>query len=146
MEYKDFKHEFVERTLHLMQEYGAEYEATLLLNCLLGLIVLPHESMESQIPDEPIANLEEWGIPLSAIRKFERCPCNDNYPKTVRQFVECLRNAVAHFDVTPRHENRSVAGFIFKGRHGFSADICLDDLRKFVTRLSERAGGGQPRE
>ena len=35
--------EFVNQTLHILQNYEGPYGVTLLLNCLLGLIVLPQE-------------------------------------------------------------------------------------------------------
>ena len=33
MEYRRFSVEFVERTKHLLQEYGGDYEVTNILNC-----------------------------------------------------------------------------------------------------------------
>jgi hypothetical protein len=38
-----FDLEFIERTKKIIEEYNGLYEITLLLNCLLGLIVLPSE-------------------------------------------------------------------------------------------------------
>src|SRR4051794_33161821 len=36
-----FEREFMKRTLTIVKEYQGEYDATLLLNCLLGLLIVP---------------------------------------------------------------------------------------------------------
>ena len=61
--YHDIEKEFIERTLallaqyeHLMYKYEfkEQYNYTLLLNCLLGLIVMPKEKTFSFIPKHRI--------------------------------------------------------------------------------------------
>jgi len=43
IKYEIFDIEFIERTKKVIEEYKGTYSITLLLNCLLGLIVLPSE-------------------------------------------------------------------------------------------------------
>ena len=49
-------------TLEIVQRYGGEYDATLLLNCLLGLLIVPKEACFESISEDPISDLAEWGI------------------------------------------------------------------------------------
>lgn len=58
--YTDFKQEFIMRTMMLIEQYHEEiiptkpfyeqFNYTLLINCLLGLIVMPRERAISAIP------------------------------------------------------------------------------------------------
>ena len=54
----DFERAFIERSLTLVQEYRGPFDATLLLNCLLGLLVVPKESCLAAIPQVPITELK----------------------------------------------------------------------------------------
>jgi hypothetical protein len=54
----DFERAFIERSLALVQQYSGPYDAALLLNCLLGLLVVPKESCLAAIPETPIADLK----------------------------------------------------------------------------------------
>ena len=59
---KKFERDFMRRTLKLVQEYTGPYDATLLLNCLLGLLIVPKETSLDKIPTDPISKLKDWGI------------------------------------------------------------------------------------
>ena len=66
--------EFVRRILNLVNQYEQlkelfdfeeQYNHTLLINCLLGLIILPKEKSLSFIPKqrmEFVRSLQQWGI------------------------------------------------------------------------------------
>jgi hypothetical protein len=70
----DFQRAFVERSLLLIKEYKGPYDATILLNCLLGLVIVPNEQCFDSLPADPLDALnEQWGIPSSAIT------CMGNY-------------------------------------------------------------------
>jgi hypothetical protein len=67
--YKDIEKDFAKRTLKIIDQYdrakhpGPEnYEVTLLVNCLVGLLILPHERRVEVIPDLGVEKLDEWGI------------------------------------------------------------------------------------
>ena len=133
----DFENQFMIRTLEIIKEYDGKYDATILVNCLLGLLVVPREKSYERIPNDPIADIYKWGIPIESIISYGKCSCGDAHPKTLRQLVRSLRNSVAHFKLTPINDNGKVAGFLFKDRSGFKAELKLSNLNIFVNKLSE---------
>lgn len=132
----DFERAFIQRSLILVQEYEGPYDATLLLNCLLGLLIVPKESCLAAIPDTPISQLHSWGIAPKAITSFGRWDGPNNDPNNLRGFVWRLRNAVAHFRFKPVPSQGEVTAFNFKDQSGFEATIQLAELRVFVDRLA----------
>lgn len=133
MEYaQQFERDFMRRTLELVTSYHGPYDATNLLNCLLGLLIVPKETSIDRIPDEPITELGRWGISPDSIKSFGR-----NRPKTVRQVVWSLRNAVAHFRFKPLHREHKCVGFEFHDQSGFRAVIDNEQMRVFIQRLAE---------
>ena len=138
MEYEpDFVKSFMRRTAAIIKEYNGPLDATMLVNCLLGLLVVPRESLFLKIPDVPFDALSSWGIGPSSIKKFGVCDYGCEHEPTLRQLVRRLRNAVAHFNVHPMHSNGEVSGFRFKDRNGFCAEVPLSQLRDFLIRLAE---------
>src|SRR5207247_7283949 len=119
---RPFHVDFMRRTLALVQGYDGSYDATNLLNCLLGLLVVPNEKLFDLIPsDESIEALANWGIDPSSITKYGKCECGDRHPKNLRHLVKSLRHAVAHFQVKPVNEEGRCVGFTFSTRNGFHA-------------------------
>lgn len=127
----------MERTLSLVTKYDGDLDATLLINCLLGLLIVPKESLIEKIPETEFAFLCEWGIEPSSIKKLGKCAYGHEHQPNLRQLVKRLRNAVAHFRIEPIHRNKKVSGFSFRDQNGFRADVSLKELRKFVICLSE---------
>jgi hypothetical protein len=139
----DFQRAFVERSFLLIKEYKGPYDATILLNCLLGLVIVPNEQCFDSLPAKPLDALSEtWGIPSSAITRagdYSSSPKHNpgNLPYNLRLFVRDLRNAVAHFCFSPIPETGEVESFKFwSERNGFAAEIHLEHLRTFVERLA----------
>jgi len=132
----DFERAFIERSLVLVQQYNGPYDATILLNCLLGLLVVPKEACLLSIPRDPIENLSKWGINPSAIISFGTSTLEDKNPHHLRGLVWHLRNAVAHFHFRPIPEAGEVEAFHFQDGSGFQANISLSELRNFVERLA----------
>ena len=132
----DFERAFIERSLALVQEYKGPFDATLLLNCLLGLLVVPKESCLAQIPLTPITELQKWGISPSAIKSVGKSTGPNDNPENLRGLVWRLRNAVAHFRFKPLPTRGEVEAFNFKDQSGFEATVPLSDLRVFVERLA----------
>lgn len=134
----DFERAFMERSLELVQRYEGPYDATLLLNCLLGLLIVPKESCLKSIPCEPIDELRKWGISPSAIEDHGRSNGEDDDPRNLRGLVWHLRNAIAHFRFEPRPDRGEVEAFHFHDKSGFRATVQIDELRVFVERLAEQ--------
>lgn len=142
MEYDpDFARSFMRRTLEITRDYGGPYDATLLLNCLLGLLIVPKEGLLERIPAAPYEELEGWGIRLTSILSPGRCEFGHDHMPDLRQLVRRMRNAVAHFRIDPRVEAGVVQGFVFRDRNGFHAKISLQELRDFVVKLSAHLEG-----
>ena len=99
--YHNIEAEFVERTLRLIDQYYGGLESypfeeqfnyTLTINCLLGLIVMPKERVISFVPTDRLTQdfLAKIGSPsLEVGANIE----------TLRHLIKSLRNAVAHFDI-----------------------------------------------
>jgi hypothetical protein len=120
------------RTLELLYHYRGPYDATILINYLLGLLVIPSERSLDRVPDDPITDLKaRWGISPGSIKQFGR-----ERPETVRQLVRSLRNAVAHFQIKPTYDRERCIGFAFRDRNGFHAVIVLDEMQAFVEKLA----------
>ena len=138
MEYaEEFERDFMKRTLSLVQTYTGPHDATLLLNCLLGLLIVPKETALERIPTEPIASLANWGISPSSISVIAKQTNRNNQPDTLRGVVHSLRNSVAHFRFKPIHKNGTVEAFRFTDLSGFDATIPLEEMRQFVERLAK---------
>ncbi|MCF8337925.1 MAG: hypothetical protein K9I74_08075 [Bacteroidales bacterium] len=116
--YRDIEYEFIERTLKLIAQYESDfhrypfeeqYNYTLLLNCLLGIIVLPKERVSSYIPNPRITNdlKNQMGLVDSVI--------SPNYTK-LRDLILGLRNSIAHFSVEIRSNSDDflIDNIIFK--------------------------------
>lgn len=115
--YKDLEYEFVERTLNLITQYESllhkfkleeQYNYTLLINCLTGLIVMPKERTISAIPNDRLLSKikHEMGLEFTVI--------NPKY-ETLRDFIVALRHCVAHFSIEVKsdHDGISIGEIIF---------------------------------
>ena len=142
-----FEHEFMRRTFVLVDEYKGLYEATLLANCLLGLLVVPKEAWYKKIPEADFNSLSDWGIRPDSITPG-KCEYGNEHQPNLRQLVRKLRNAVAHFKVRPINKDDEVHGFSFEDRGGFCAKLSLDEIGALVRHLANhlREEGRQANE
>lgn len=142
MRYEDkFELDFMKRTLEIVEEYQGELDATLLLNCLLGLLIVPKETSLLKIPKDPIRDLEKWGISPDSIKEFGKETKGNDNPRTLRGIVWHLRNSVAHFRFVPIYDNNQVIGFEFNDQSGFLAELNLSEMNTFVRRLARHIEG-----
>jgi len=99
--YKDLEVEFIERTMELIQQYydvlenypyEKQYNYTLTINCLLGLIVMPKEKVVTYVPNNQLTNefKKQIGLDSSFI--------HDDI-KTLQNLIQRLRNSIAHFNI-----------------------------------------------
>jgi hypothetical protein len=152
--YRNLEIEFIERTLHLISQYEdgmfkhkfeERYNHTLLINCLLGLIVMPKEKVISYLPNERLNDefRKQMGIQYST--------WHDTITD-LRGLIEKLRNTVAHFDIkfesdddaeflidhivfkdTEKGENYVVASFVPQELLNFTryyGNWLIDNIRK----------------
>ena len=133
----NFERSFSEHTLELVRTYKGQYDATLMVNCLLGLLVVPKETVLKAIPESPLSDLPNWGISVGAIRAPGNPTNSNSKPETLRGLVTNLRHSVAHFRIKPIPSTGDVHSFDFKNDVGLHAVISLSEIRQFVERLSE---------
>lgn len=118
--YKNIDTDFVERTMELISQYEStvhkydfekQFNHTLLINCLLGLIVFPKERAVSFLPQERITQslLKEMGVESS---------CFNSNIKDIRALVVAMRHSIAHFDIHFESENDQflIDKILFKDR------------------------------
>jgi hypothetical protein len=106
--YRNLEPEFVDRTLRLIDQYYGvldnypfeeQFNYTLTINCLLGLIVMPKERVISFVPTDRLTSdfLDNIGAPSLEV--------GANIT-TLRHLIQSLRHAVAHFDIEVISESK----------------------------------------
>jgi len=153
MEYENLERDFVTRTLKIICQYEQykknippteQFEVTLLINCLVGLLILPRELCYNNIPDTPIDQLKDWGLCANHIIKpgrNKRNPGkNEDGPelkKTLKDVVRSMRNSVAHFRLKVCGNGSEITCLEFSDKSGFKSVIPVECLKIFVTKLAQ---------
>lgn len=98
--FKNLKLDFVRRTLAVIEQYDelkefyhfdAQYNHTLLINCLLGLAILPKEKIIRYVPKEKIQIVKQkHGFPNSIF---------DPVIKDTSDLIAEIRDSSAHFNI-----------------------------------------------
>ncbi len=137
--YKNIEHDFIERTMKLIAQYEGifrkykfeeQYNYTLLLNCLLGVIVLPKQRMYSHIPNHRLTKA------LKAEMGLKKSNINTDY-KTLRDLIHALRNSIAHysFEIISETDDYLIDRIVFRTQDsGFEviADFKSTELLPFL--------------
>jgi hypothetical protein len=109
--YKEiYEIEFITRTRKIINDYNKRkngYKLTLLLNCLVGLIILPDQRTEYGKP--PLWEIEIDQIPIFQNAKISPKWSNNN-KHTLEQFIRKLRNGIAHQNIEPINRNNHFVG------------------------------------
>ncbi|MFK2684009.1 HEPN family nuclease [Bacteroides fragilis] len=138
--------DFIERTKLILEQYDKtdfsevpeeKYEITLCMNCLLGLLVVPQQVWNDDLPKGDLD--ENWGIKKKHIEKIKE----DQYK--IDDIVRHIRNSVAHGRVTPiskdRGRNKKITHLRFKDLCGerptFKAEIPVETLKKFALKFAD---------
>lgn len=136
MEIKYFDKEFVERTKEIVQtqcKENFEYDVTLLLNCLLGLVSLPTERTprcDSSFKQECVNKLKNMGVITTST--------DDDL--TFRS----LKNALSHMNVSPQNANgvvNSIRVWDHKaGRFPIHTELCftVPQLKEFALFVADK--------
>jgi hypothetical protein len=142
MQYENFVEEFVRRTvenLRVIRKFKPgtmdRYEITQLVNSFLGLIVIPHEYIGSDIPAYSFQKLETMNWPLfSDVKDTTGC-------KDLRSLVEHLRNGIAHGKIT-FHGNKDITAMTITNRWGrklWEGTMSVGNLRRSDPRVQTEA-------
>lgn len=121
MEIKKFEIEFVQRSKNLLEDYQGPWDMTNLINCTLGLIILPYENIKGK-PSYSFWDADLGMIPnLPPFRLtiFEPIKNINNanityYPKTLKVLLQKIRNGLAHQRIEPLNPDGKFAGIIIK--------------------------------
>ncbi|HKR05529.1 MAG TPA: HEPN family nuclease [Bacteroidia bacterium] len=139
--YKNFEIDFLKRTLALISQYESilhkynfneQYNYTLLINCLLGLIIFPKANSLSYIPNQTLLDKkwrEEMGLKNTLI--------NPKY-KNLKDLIIDLRNAVAHSDIVieSSDNNNLIDQIIFNDATDEIARFAANELLPFIRYYS----------
>ena len=147
MEIIDFNVEFIVRTKDILLKYNGDFENTNLINCTLGLLILPYENVkesEHEFWDRDLSAVSE--LQFLRIRRFEpiqglkkgviKC-----YPKSLKVFLQKVRNGIAHRQIQAMNDDGKFAGICVYNYHGEHKDLEVefphDDLRKFALFIAD---------
>ncbi len=144
-EINEFETEFVRRTQNLLTDYRGEYKLSNAINCMLGLIIFPNETLErshNPIWDILIADIQE--INYLRINIFEpiRRKNGDEiefFSKTLRVLLKKVRNGLAHQNISPVNENKLFTGVVIRNYYGagrrnidLEIEFNRDELERFA--------------
>ncbi len=139
MEYEsDFPRCFMKRTQKNLESYKGNYEATQLIDSLLGFLIVPKEKLFEKIPITPLNELctTEWGNVSTWLPQEIKCDLGHEHRLTLRQLVRKLRNAVAHCHIQPYPKTGVVKGFEFADKPSFKAKVPVAELNQFIKQLA----------
>jgi hypothetical protein len=117
------------------------FEATQLVNSVLGLLVFPQQGWFDDLPKTKLADLEKQGWPKMV------CTVNTVNCHTLDQLVRFLRNAITHFNVEFLGNGEEITGLkLWNNKDGkktnpinFEIELSLEQLKglliKFVDEL-----------
>jgi hypothetical protein len=143
MMYSDVIRDFARRTQtnlaaieKLRKEGHKVYEATQLVNSVLGLLVFPQQEYIDRIPNTPLDELIRQGWPVPNVRgQFSQVT-------DLNQLIRYLGNAIAHFNIKFIDDGQNSIRLlrvwnVNRGNKTWEADLTLDDIRQIAERFIE---------
>ena len=170
--YAKMERDYISRTLEILKQYDShilpavpkdqQYEVTLLMNCLLGLLIYPQQlatkkeyqtHFNAWLTTDFVTGLSpDWGIKATDVKSAGYKKKKKKKVKTevaitiseltIRNLVRQMRNTVAHasFKVNDSTYLIERIEFIDTTRlNGFHMELQISDLKKFVYKLAETA-------
>lgn len=166
-DYVQMERSFIERTVEVLDQYHElvmgrvserqEYEVTLLMNCMLGLLIYPQQIAKRNKWDKWLAKdrIEDVGSSWGLRPEYVLCPGRidhegDRYAPlelahlTIRRLLRQMRNTAAHasFKVHDSGEHRGkISHIVFhdEREHGLHLVLPVDALEAFVRKLASTA-------
>lgn len=134
MEQKGMEADFVDRTLQILKDYNGPYGVTLLVNCLLGLIILPKEKDFNHISSPDGIDFYDLGIDEKCeIRSWGKIAGED---RTAARFLRCMRNSVAHIKIESLTHEGEIESLRFSDDSGFEAVFTIHRLKEMLFKLA----------
>lgn len=134
MDYNEISRDFAQRTKHLIESYKGEYEVTLLVNCCLGLLVVPKEKHFNKIPDEEIPiKTGIWGLNRESITvKCDQCGYS------LRHVIRRIRNGICHFNIKSiPDEHKNITSLEICDGKDFSVTLSIAQLQELALSLTD---------
>lgn len=139
----EFIKEFAERTKHVYEDAKkGDYEVTALINCMVGLLIVPKERLFDKIDNAILGN--------EKVAELKKCVKANSYHQTLDLKFICrhLRNAVAHSNFEFKAEKPVIIGnpliinsVVFEDHDDFghSCDIEMntDQLENFLYAFTD---------
>jgi len=134
VEYDKIEIDFVGRTLRLICEYDGAYEVTFLINCCLGLLVLPKEKHYKSIPKKEIPKTGTlWGLS----RKSVTADCQ-HCGYVLSDVIRRIRNGICHFMVkTLPDGSGKISKIEIKDRGMFKVVLSIEEFKELATSLAK---------
>lgn len=143
--YTNQEFDFISRTKKIIEQYNdiklpenEKFEITLLINCLVGLLILPQQNWFDMLPSGYVISQKEWGINKKHIHVIKNGEMMD-----VKNIARHLRNSIAHYRFKA-FENKSteISSVSFKdydqqGNITFDATIPIPSIRQFTKKLTD---------
>ncbi len=146
VEIRRFEIQFVERKKEILLHYDGEYPFSNLLNCSLGLLILPYENISStNIWQKELNEIDS--LPKFELIKFnpiQKVKKNNiiYFPKTLEIFLRKLRNGLAHQNIVPINSEGNFTSIKIFNIYGNEIDfdvifteIQLKDFALFISNL-----------
>jgi hypothetical protein len=165
--YEKIEHDFIERTLTILDQYHElvighvdqvhEYEVTLLLNCLLGLLIYPQQIAHQNRKDSwlskdyVINHGHAWGIKPEYVKRAGYKSGNKESELisleqlTLRNLLRQMRNTAAHasFSANGRDlDDGRLEEVVFQSHErtdDFHLVMPVASLERFVRKLAEES-------
>jgi len=132
----DFDQKFVQRVQRLVRGYKGPYQATNLVNAMLGLLVVSGNAFMKRVPEVSVGSLRGWGMHAQTVSRWGKS-YHGTKRRSLRHLVKALRTSITQLGLTLHHRKGKYVGFEFTDRSGFSAQFTTAELRRFVSKLTE---------
>lgn len=144
-EMKEFNLDFVRRTIQILDDYNGKYTFSNLINCSLGLIILPYEKRGfSSFLNQNISDINS--LPSFTISKFEPRRSFKKgvvafYPKTLKVLLQKIRNGLAHQNIRPINIDGILHSIEIANEFRGNTDLVIkfteDELKNFALFISK---------
>jgi len=137
-EYTKFPIDFINRTRYNLEGYSREYEITNLINCCLGLIIIPKQKLHDRLPKYVFDNVDsKFGITKRNITYEE----NDDYE--IHNILRHIRNGLAHGRIDQKTERGEIIGLRIhdkrteNGGENFAMEFSVQEFKNFAVSVSD---------
>ena len=138
-EYDIFPIDFVNRTRTNLEKYCGKYEVTNLINCCLGLIILPKQNLNNDELSKYVFDNKDnsFGITKSNIYLEE------NSKFDLSNVLRHIRNGIAHGRIDQKTQNGEIVGLRIHDKqkesanNNFVIEFSIEEFKIFAVKVSD---------